>query len=75
MNESYLNDVVSMAWIEWWESEPSSIQYAKRNQIWMDEDNNGIDDRRYHAPTEEELQLSQEDSEYEAEKVEVKKCL
>lgn len=53
-NESFLNDAAAMAWIEWWESEPSSIQYAKRNQIWMDEDNNGIDDRREHYASEEE---------------------
>ena len=53
-NESFLNDAANMAWIEWWESEPSSIQYAKRNQIWMDEDNNWIDDRREHYASEEE---------------------
>ena len=53
-NESFLNDAATMAWIEWWESEPSSIQYAKRNQIWMDEDNNLIDDRREHYASEEE---------------------
>jgi hypothetical protein len=39
-NESFLNDAATMAWIEWWESEPSSIQYAKWNWIWMDEDSN-----------------------------------
>lgn len=53
-NESFLNDAATMAWIEWWESEPSSIQYAKRNQIWMDEDNNWVDDRREHYASEEE---------------------
>jgi hypothetical protein len=53
-NESFLNDAATMAWIEWWESEPSSIQYAKWNWIWMDEDNNWIDDRREHYASEEE---------------------
>lgn len=53
-NESFLNDAANMAWIEWWESEPSSIQYGKWNWIWMDEDNNGVDDRREHYATEEE---------------------
>ena len=53
-NESFLNDAATMAWIEWWESEPSSIQYAKRNEIWMDEDSNWIDDRREHYASEEE---------------------
>lgn len=53
-NESFLNDAAAMAWIEWWESEPSSIQYAKWNWIWMDEDNNWIDDRREHYASEEE---------------------
>lgn len=53
-NESFLNDAAAMAWIEWWESEPSSIQYGKWNWIWMDEDSNGIDDRREHYATEEE---------------------
>ena len=53
-NESFLNDAATMAWIEWWESEPSSIQYAKRNEIWMDEDNNWVDDRREHYASEEE---------------------
>lgn len=72
MNESYLNDAVAMAWIEWWESEPSSIKYGKWNWIRLDENGDWIDDRRYHAPTEEELQLSQEDSEYEAEKLRLK---
>lgn len=53
-NESFLNDAATMAWMEWWESEPSSIQYAKRNQTWMDEDNNWVDDRREHYASEEE---------------------
>lgn len=53
-NESFLDDAATMAWIEWWESEPSSIEYAKWNWIWMDEDNNGIDDRREHYASEEE---------------------
>ena len=53
-NEGYLNDAAVMAWIEWWESEPSSIKYAKRNEIWMDEDSNWIDDRREHYASEEE---------------------
>lgn len=53
-NESFLNDAANMAWVEWWESEPSSIQYGKWNWIWMDEDNNGVDDRREHYATEEE---------------------
>lgn len=53
-NESFLNDAATMAWIEWWESEPSSIQYGKWNWIWMDEDSNGIDDRREHYASEEE---------------------
>ncbi len=53
-NESFLNDAAAMAWIEWWESEPSSIQYGKWNWIWMDEDSNWIDDRREHYATEEE---------------------
>ena len=53
-NESFLNDAAAMAWIEWWESEPSSIKYGKRNGIWMDEDDNWIDDRREHYASEEE---------------------
>ena len=53
-NESFLNDAANMAWIEWWESEPSSIQYGKWNWIWMDEDSNGVDDRRENYATEEE---------------------
>ena len=53
-NESFLNDAATMAWIEWWESEPSSIQYGKWNWIWMDEDSNWIDDRREHYASEEE---------------------
>ena len=53
-NESFLNDAANMAWIEWWESEPSSIKYGKRNGIWMDEDDNWIDDRREHYASEEE---------------------
>ena len=53
-NESFLNDAATMAWIEWWESEPSSIQYAKWNWIWMDEDNNWVDDRRENYASEEE---------------------
>lgn len=53
-NESFLNDAATMAWIEWWESEPSSIQYGKWNWIWMDEDSNWIDDRREHYASDEE---------------------
>ena len=53
-NESFLNDAAAMAWIEWWESEPSSIQYGKWNWIWMDEDSNGVDDRRENYATKEE---------------------
>lgn len=50
--EDYLSSIASMAWIE--VNEPSSIQYWKYNEIWMDEDNNWIDDRREHYATEEE---------------------
>ena len=53
-NEGYLANAANMAWIEGWESEPSSIKYAKWNEIWMDNDNNWIDDRREHYATEEE---------------------
>ena len=53
-NEGYLSDAASMAGIEGWESEPSSIKYAKWNEIWMDEDNNWIDDRREHYASKEE---------------------
>lgn len=53
-NESFLNDAANMAWIEWWESEPSSIQYGKWNWIWMDEDSNWVDDRRENYASEEE---------------------
>lgn len=53
-NEGYLNDAAVMAWIEWWETEPSVIQYANEWRIWMDEDDNLIDDRREHYASEEE---------------------
>ena len=53
-NESFLNDAATMAWIEWWETEPSVIQYANEWRIWMDEDDNLIDDRREHYASEEE---------------------
>ena len=53
-NEGYLNDAAVMAWMEGWESEPSSIQYGKWNWIWLDEDRNWVDDRRENYATEEE---------------------
>jgi len=53
-NESFLNDAATMAWIEWWETEPAVIQYANEWRIWMDEDDNLIDDRREHYASEEE---------------------
>lgn len=52
--EDYLNSTAALAWMEGYESEPSSIKYWKWNWIWMDEDNNWVDDRREHYASEEE---------------------
>jgi hypothetical protein len=56
-NESFLNDAATMAWIEWWESEnvyPQQIEWAWEQWLWVDEDENRVDDRRENYATEEE---------------------
>lgn len=56
-NESFLNDAATMAWIEWWESEnvyPQQIEWAWEQWLWVDEDENRVDDRRENYASEEE---------------------
>lgn len=56
-NESFLNDAATMAWIEWWESAnvyPQQIEWAWEQWLWVDEDENRVDDRRENYATEEE---------------------
>ena len=56
-NESFLNDAATMAWIEWWESAnvyPRQIEWGREQWLWVDEDENRVDDRRENYASEEE---------------------
>lgn len=66
MNETYLNTVASQAGYEMWDSD-----FWKWNQeeMWYrDVNKDWLDDRLYHAPTEEELKLVDENNQYEQER-------
>lgn len=58
-NESYLNDLSSMAWFETEESSvniyPWAIEAAREFWLFVDENEDWVDDRLYVPPTEEEL--------------------
>ena len=66
MNETYLNTVASQAGYEMWDSDfwkwnQEEMWYRDANKDWLD-------DRLYHAPTEEELKLVDENNQYEQER-------
>lgn len=59
-NESYLEDLTSMAWYESEESKvnvyPDAVTYAREMGYFVDEDWNWVDDNLYIQPTDEERQ-------------------
>ena len=70
MNESYLNTIASDAWFDMWESDFMKWQ---KWTFWLQDNNSDwLWDIIYHAPTQEELDLNNEDNEYEAEKLRIK---
>ena len=70
MNESYLNTIASDAWFDMWENDFMKWQ---KWTFWLEDKNSDwLWDIIYHAPTQEELDLNNEDNEYEAEKLRIK---
>ena len=70
MNESYLDTIATDAWFDMWESDFMKWQ---KWTFWLDDKNSDwLWDIIYHAPTQEELDLNNEDNEYEAEKLRIK---
>lgn len=75
-NESYLDDLISMAWYESEESElpegSDPITYAKKMWYFVDEDGNWVDDNLYVKPTDEERQDVDRINEINARRMEIK---
>ena len=66
MNETYLNTAASQAWFDMWDSDWR--KWNKTEMWYRDVNNDWLDDRLYHAPTEEELKLVEENNQYEQER-------
>ena len=75
-NESYLEDLSSMAWFESEESYlpkyPDELSYAFETWQLVDEDENWVDDRLYVQPTDEERQDVDRINEINARRMEIK---
>ena len=75
-NESYLDDLTSMAWYESEESETPEyldpVTYAKKMWYFVDEDGNWTDDNLYIKPTDEERQDVDRINEINARRMEIK---
>lgn len=75
-NESYLDDLSSMAWYESEESDLPDISdpvtYAKKMWYFVDEDGNWVDDNLYVKPTDEERQDVDRINEINARRMEIK---
>jgi hypothetical protein len=56
MNETYYANLVNNSDL----ADPEWMKWAKENQFIIDENNDNLDDRLYHAPTEEEQTLVNE---------------
>lgn len=54
MNETYYSNLVANS------NDPNWMKWAKENSFLIDENNDNLDDRLYHAPTEEEQNLVNE---------------
>ena len=66
MNETYLNTAASQAWFDMWDSD--WWKWNKTEMWYRDVNNDWLDDRLYHEPTEEELKLVEENNQYEQER-------
>lgn len=75
-NESYLDDLTSMAWFESEESKvnvyPDAVTYAREMWYFVDEDWNWVDDNLYVQPTDEERQDVDRINEINARRMEIK---
>lgn len=75
-NESYLEDLASMAWYESEESQTPEyldpVTYAKKMWYFVDEDGNWTDDNLYVKPTDEERQDVDRINEINARRMEIK---
>lgn len=54
MNETYYSNLIANS------NDPNWMKWAKENSFLIDENNDNLDDRLYHAPTEEEQNLVNE---------------
>ena len=59
-NESYLSELAGLSWFHAWNA---------KEMLYKDANNDWLDDRLYHEPTEEERKLVEENSELEAERL------
>lgn len=71
-NESYYSTILEQAWFT---ADTDNLKRQTKEWIWLDTDNNWIDDRRYHEPTEEERKLIEENNEYEAERLKLNNAM
>ena len=71
-DESYYSTILEQAWFT---ADTDNLKRQTKEWIWLDTDNNWIDDRRYHEPTEEERKLIEENNEYEAERLKLNNAM
>ena len=64
MNESNYSSILEQAWFS---ADSNNLKRQTWEWIWLDTDNNWIDDRREHYASEEEKKLWELDSSYDAE--------
>ena len=70
MNENYLYDMAESAGFDMWDN--NFWKWNKETFGLEDKNKDWLWDTIYHAPTQEELDLNNEDNEYEAEKLKIK---
>ena len=65
-NESYLSELAGLSWFQAWN---------RKEMLYRDANNDWLDDRLYHEPTEEEKKLVNENSELEAERLKLSNAM
>lgn len=65
-NESYLSELAGLSGFHAWNA---------KEMLYKDENNDWLDDRLYHEPTEEERKLVEENNEYEAERLKLNNAM
>lgn len=65
-NEWYLSELAGLSWFQAWN---------RKEMLYRDANNDWLDDRLYHEPTEEERKLVDENSELEAERLKLSNAM